>query len=228
MTGRGSRDAVRDRLGKERVFTVTRSRDEDGVVAINLVLVLAFALFAVIMLTNTTVRAAQIDDRVKKIRGEVKDVDVELTNVPQLDQTAVTAGEIDAATKNLERQATEIVGAAQSIDRTVSSILSNATSIDASVDTINPTLGSILGVVRSIDGGGAIGAGGVQRSGVAGINDRVLEVRRAVAGIKGDTGSILAQVGVGHGAPDGLGIHGHTNSIDCNVELSGDRCGLHQ
>ncbi|HSH58391.1 MAG TPA: hypothetical protein VK988_01890 [Acidimicrobiales bacterium] len=203
------------------------SRDEEGVVAINLVLVLAFALYAVIMLTNTTVRAAQIDDRVKKIRGEVFAVDTELTNVPQLDQTAATAAEIDTATKNLERQATEIVGAAQSIDRTVSFILSNATSIDASVDTINPTLGSILGVVRSIDGGGAIGAGGVQRSGVAGINDRVLEVRRAVAGIKGDTGSVLAEVGPGHGGPGGLSIHGHTNSIDCTVVFSGRICGAH-
>jgi len=206
---------------------MTGSRDEQGVVAINLVLVLAFALFAVIMLTNTTIRASQIDDRVKKIRGEVGQVDTELTNVPQLDQTAVTAGEIDAATKNLERQATEIAGAARSIDRTVSGILSNATSINSTVGSINPTLSSIQGVVRSIDGGAAIGPGGVQRSGVAGINDRVLEVRRAVAGIKGDTGSVLAQVGLGHEGPGGLSIHGHANSIDCIVLVSGTNCGLH-
>ncbi len=175
-----------------------RSRGEEGVVAINLVLVLAFALYAVIMLTNTTVQASQIDDRVKKIRGEVGQVDTELTNVPQLDQTAVTAGEIDVATKNLDRQAGEIVAAAQSIDRTVASILSNATSINSSVGSINPTLSSIQGVVRSIDGGGP-GAPGVQRSGVAGINDRVLDIRFAVADIKGDTGDVLAEVGLGHG-----------------------------
>jgi len=198
-------------------------RDQEGVVAINLVLVLAFALFAVIMLTNTTVRAGQIDDRVKKIRGEVFQVDTELTNVPQLDQTAATAAEIDTATKNLANQATDIVTAAQSIDRTVSSILSNATSINSSVGSINPTLSSIQGVVRSIDGGSL----GYPRSGVAGINGRVLEIRKAVAGIKGDTGSVLAQVGVGHGGPGGLSIHGHTNSIDCTVILGTNTCGNH-
>jgi hypothetical protein len=199
-----------------------RGRDQEGVVAINLVLVLAFALFAVIMLTNTTVRASQIDDRVKKIRGEVFQVDTELTNVPQLDQTAATAAEIDTATKNLANQATEIVTAAQSINRTVDGILSNATSINSSVGSINPTLSSIQGVVRAIDGG-SLGS----RTGVAGINSRVLDVRRAVAGIKGDTGSVLTQVGVGHGGPGGLSIHGHANSIDCTVVVSGTNCGAH-
>ena len=174
------------------------------------------------MLTNTTVRAAQNDDRVKKIRGEVLQVDTELTNVPQLDQTAATAAEIDTATKNLDRQAGEIVAAAQSIDRTVASILSNATSINSSVGSINPTLSSIQGVVRAIDGG-SLGS----RVGVAGINGRVLEIRRAVAGIKGDTGSVLAQVGLGHGGPGGLSIHGHADSIDCTVVLGGSACGRH-
>jgi len=201
------------------------SRDEEGVVAINLVLVLAFALFAVIMLTNTTLRASQIDQRVKKIRGEVGQVDTELTNVPKLDQTAATAAEIDVATKNLSNQATDIVTAAQSIDRTVSSILSNATSINSSVGSINPTLSSIRGVVTQIDGG-SLGS----RTGVAGINTRVRDVRLAVAGIKGDTGSVLAQVGVGHGGPGGLSIHGHANSIDCTVSGSvfpANNCGAH-
>ncbi len=221
LTGLSPR-AVEDESRKEGVRTMTRSHDEEGVVAINLVLVLAFALFAVIMLTNTTVRAAQIDDRVKKIRGEVFQVDTELTNVPQLDQTAVTAAEIDTATKNLDRQAGEIVTAAQSIDRTVASILSNATSINSSVGSINPTLSSIQGVVRAIDGG-SLGS----RVGVAGINTRVRDVRFAVAGIKGDTGSVLAQVGLGHGGPGGLSIHGHTNSIDCTVVVSGTNCGAH-
>jgi len=202
-----------------------QAREENGVVAINLVLVLSFALFAVIMLTNTTVKATQIDDRVKKIRGEVGQVDTELTNVPQLDQTAMVAGEIDVATKNLDRQAGEIVVAAQSIDRTVSSILSNATSINGTVGSINSTLGSIQGVVRSIDGG-SLGS----RFGAAGINTRLADIRRSVGGIKGDTGSVLAQVGLGHGGPGGNSIHGHANSIDCAPALQlprGTACGQH-
>jgi hypothetical protein len=202
-----------------------RAREENGVVAINLVLVLSFALFAVIMLTNTTVKATQIDDRVKKIRGEVGQVDTELTNVPQLDQTAIVAGEIDVATKNLDREAGDIVTSAKSIDRTVSSILSNATSINGTVGSINSTLGSIQGVVRSIDGG-SLGS----RFGAAGINTRLADIRRSVGGIKSDTGSILAQVGLGHGGPGGNSIHGHANSIDCSPALTivaGSNCGIH-
>lgn len=199
-----------------------QARDENGVVAINLVLVLAFALFAVIMLTNTTVKATQIDDRVKKIRGEVGQVDTELTNVPQLDQTAVTAGEIDVATKNLDRQAGEIVVAAQSIDRTVSSILSNATSINGTVGSINSTLGSIQGVVRSIDGGG-LGS----RAGAAGINTRLNNIRGSVRGIEGDTSDVVTEVGTGHLGGTPLSIHGHANSISCVALFLGPSCNTH-
>lgn len=206
-----------------------RNQGEDGVVAINLVLVLAFALFAVIMLTKTTVSASQIDDRVKKIRGETGQIDTELTNVPQLDQTAATAAEIDVATKNLANQATEIVNAAQSIDRTVVAILSNAQSINSSVGSINPTLSSIQGVARAIDGPG-LPSPGSRVPGVSGINGRVRDIRIAVAGIKGDTGSVLDQVGTGHAGPGGLSIHGHANSIDCTVSgllFPGTNCGAH-
>jgi hypothetical protein len=189
---------------------------EAGAVGVNLVLVLAFALFAVIILTWTTLSASQIDDRVKRIRGEVGRVDEELTNVPQLDQTSATAGEIDTATRNLSRQADEIKVTAQSIDRTDSSILSNATSINSTVGSIQGTLGAIQPLVRRID------------AGVAEINAEVLRIRGAVEGIKGDTGSVVAEVGVGHAG--GSSIHGHANNIDCApalVALNGTACGAH-
>ena len=190
-----------------------RTRDQSGVVAVNLVLVLSFALFAVIMLTRTTVAASQIDDRVKKIRGEVGTVDVELKNVPQLDQTSATAAQIDAATKNLSRQADEIRTVAQSINGTVSSILSNATSINATVGSIQGTLGAIQPIVRSIDGG------------VAAINARVSTVRRSVVGIKSDTGGVIGEVGPG--GP--FTIHGHANSIDCTLLIvGGSACDGHR
>ncbi len=191
------------------------AHDESGVVGVNLVLVIAFALFAVIMLTRTTVAASSIDDRVKKIRSEVGRVDEELTNVPQLDQTSATAAQIDQATRNLSRQADEIKVAAQSIDRTVSSILSNATSINGTVGSIQGSLGGIQSLVRPID------------AGVAAINARVARVRVHVGGIKGDTGAVLADVGPGHGGTGGASIHGHTNSISCTPLLRGgmDTCG---
>lgn len=186
--------------------------DQTGAVGVNLVLVLAFALFAVIQLTRTTVAADQIDDRVKKIRGEVGLVDEELTNVPQLDQTSGTAAEIDKATRNLSALANDIVTSARSIDTTVSSILSNATSINATVGSIGGSVGAIQPTVRSID------------AGVAAINARVARIRGSVAGIKADTGNVLADVGPGHGPT----IHGHANAIDCNPLLQllrGTNCG---
>ncbi len=207
------------RRGKAESMTTRRARDESGVVAVNLVLVLAFALFAVIMLTRTTVAASQIDDRVKKIRGEVGSVDEELNNVSLLDQTSATAAQIDTATRNLSRQAGEIVTLAKSIDRTVQGILSNATSINLTVGSIGGTVRSIQPTVRAID------------AGVAGINARVARVRFHVHGsansIKSDTGQVLAHVGPGHGSPlGGTSIHGHANSIDCRLRLVGSTaCG---
>ena len=189
-------------------------RDEAGIVAVNLVLVIAFALFAVIMLTRTTVAASSIDDRVKKIRSEVGTVDEELSNVPQLDQTAATAAEIDSTTRNLSRQAGEIVTAAQSIDRTVSAILSNATSINGTVGSIQSSLGGVQSVVRPID------------AGVAAINARVATIRRSVGGIRSDTVGVLGEVGPG--SP--FTIHGHANSIDCHGVLQlvgGTNCDSH-
>ncbi len=195
------------------------ARNQSGVVAVNLVLVIAFALFAVIMLTRTTVAASSIDDRVKKIRSEVGKVDEELTMVPQLDQTSATASQINDATRNLSRQADEIRATAQSIDRTVSSILSNATSINGTVGSIQSSLGGIQSIVRSID------------AGVAAINGRVETVRRHVNlnpdSIKNDTANVVAQVGLNHG---GSTIHGHANGIECATALQAlppNTCGLH-
>ncbi len=195
-----------------------RSWGEAGVVGANLAIVVAFALFAVIQLTRTTIAAEQIDKRVKVIVGEVEPIDEELNNVPILDEVGASAERILEAAGPLSGQAGDIITAAQSIDTKVSSILSNASSINGTVRSINGTASALQPVVRSIN------------DGVATINRQADQVIGLVRGIKGDTGNILANVGTaspaGHTFPGGKTIHGHANSIDCKIPLPGaSACG---
>jgi hypothetical protein len=86
-------------------------RDSRGVVGVNLVLVIAFALYAVIMLSRTTLAAKQIDDRVRVIVTEVGPG----SNVSRLDETqklntiGKTAEDILAAARPLSGQAQTIL-----------------------------------------------------------------------------------------------------------------------
>ncbi len=182
-------------------------RGEDGVVALTLAMTLAFALFAVIQLTRTTLAAQQIDDRVDVIVGEVDPIAEDLTNVPKLDETDRIARDILAAARPLAAQAQEINTIARSIDGTVSQIEGNATSINRTVVGIRGNVTNLEPVVRSIN------------DGVAAINGRVDRVIGLVAGIKVDLDNVLAEVGTrtpgGHGPVNNRTIHGHANDINC-------------
>ena len=195
-------------------LTVRRApRGEDGIVGVNLVLVLAFALFAVVMLTATTLSASQIDSRVKKINAEVETIDEELGAVPILDKTVNAAEEIRLSVEPLVGHAESIRDSANTINRTVDGINDSVNTINGTVAGIQGTAGAILNTVRSIDAGAAT------------INSQVARVRGLVGGIKADTGSVRPQVGPGHGFPGGgKSIHGHANSIDCSLGPGG-ACG---
>ncbi len=179
-----------------------------GVVGANLAITLAFALFAVIQLTRTTLAAEQIDDRVETIVGDVGEIDEELVNVPKLNETDRMAREILAAAQPLSAQANEILVTARSIDGTVSNILGNATSINGTVKGISGNLNNLRPVVRSIN------------DGVAAINLRADRAIALVAGIKVDLDNVLVEVGGGgpggHARPGGKTISGHANSINCS------------
>ncbi len=185
----------------------TSRRGEEGVVALTLAMTLAFALFAVIQLTRTTLAAQQIDDRVDVIVGEVDPIAQDLTNVPKLDETDKIASEILTAARPLAAQAQEINTVARSIDGTVTQIENNAISINRTVGGIRGNVTNLEPVVRSIN------------DGVAAINGRVDRVIGLVAGIKVDLDNVLAEVGTntpaGHRGA-GKTIHGHANSINCN------------
>ena len=131
---------------------VTRLREEHGVVAANLAITIAFALFAVIELTRTLLAANSIDDRVKVIVSEVAPINQDLDEVAKLDETARMAQEIQTAAQNLSGQAGRIVDVTASIDDTGSQILGAATSINGTVKGINGNVSDILGNVLDING----------------------------------------------------------------------------
>jgi len=179
---------------------ITRARGEHGVVAANLAITIAFALFAVIMLTRTLLAANSIDDRVKVIVGEVGPIDRDLDMVANLDETDRMAKEILTAAQNLSGQAGRIIDVTASIDSTGSDILATATSINGVVGSINGNVSGILGsvgpintnvreinsklaaldpVVDSIEGDGS-------QTGVSAINRRAMDIIALTTAIDND------------------------------------------
>lgn len=196
-----------------------RLRGQAGIVGLNLALVIAFALFAVIELSRVTLAAKQIDDRVEKITQDVGPG----SNVSQLGQTAVLndvaqkAEDILAAATPLSGQAGQILESVKSIDATASNILSNAEAIQPTAQSINSRLAELLPVVNSINGGSG-------RTGVSGINLRAQEAFGPVGGIQGDLATVISKAG-GPGAPAGT-IRASARSICLSPLLLGSTCAI--
>jgi hypothetical protein len=171
---------------------VRRLRAEHGVVGANLVIVIAFALFAVIQLTRTLLAASQIEDRVKVIVGEVGPIDTELDEVAKLDETARMAEEILAAAQPLSGQAGQIVDVTASIDGIGSNILSTVGSINGNVSNILGNVGPINSSARAINGDLSAILPEVREIdvGVAGINGRASAVIDQTIPIQGDLANI--------------------------------------
>jgi hypothetical protein len=171
-------------------------RSDRGIVGVNLVLVIAFALYAVIMLSRTTLAAKQIDDRVRVIVTEVGPG----SNVSRLDETqklntiGKTAEDILAAARPLSGQAQVILDTARSIDNTVSAINANANEINGVVKSINSTAASLLPTVQTIHGDDSLDT---ITGGVSAINQRADIAKPDVAGISDDLGQVLVRVGIG-------------------------------
>lgn len=195
---------------------------ERGAVGANLTIFLAFALYAVVQLTRTTLAAQQIDDRVDSIIVTTPAIAASLTNVPKLDETDRIAQEINVAAQNLSANLGLVVTAAGNIDNTVVGINESAAAINGSVLSIGGTVGGILSDVQQIGGtvGGIDGETRTIRQGVADINTRATRVIGQARTINADLANVLAVVG-GPAAGGGTGpggtpsIVGHANSI-CN------------
>jgi hypothetical protein len=175
------------------------ARRELGQAGIALIIVIAWALTAVVMLTRTLVSAQQIDRRVDSITNSLHEVHDETALVAELQKTEKTSAAILAAAKPLTGMLGVVDETAKHIDQTVGTIQPNAESINATVGSINGNVANILATARSIEGTLRIISGQATT-----INERVVT-------IKSDTGAIQDQT---NGTD---GIRDHT----CRLPLSG-------
>jgi methyl-accepting chemotaxis protein len=117
-----------------------------------LVVVIFWALAAVLMLTGTLINAREIDDTVEVINGEVNPIDKDLDNVKLAGETGRLTDRIRERARPLTGQLTDVIRIAGRIDRNAKSILGTAGEINQTAKTINGTVGSIGSNVQSIGG----------------------------------------------------------------------------
>ena len=204
-----------------------RFRDETGLAGQILVGVIAWALGAVLLLTNTLVAAQQIDNRVDRITHTVGPIDHDLDSVNLAAETNRVAGEIKAAAAPLSGQADQIIAATASIDTSAKSINgevqqigasvngidTNARSINGNVLEINKTVKDINGTARTISGT------------VNGIDGNVASIGGSVRGIGANLAAVLDTARLirgDHAAPGsgfGTGIAGINRRADAAIAL---------
>lgn len=207
--------------------------------AIMLVIVVLWALTAVIFLTGTLAAANDIEVRVGTINSALTPVNNKLNTVPVLMSVADNANKIRDAAANLSPTVGRIAESAGSIDsslkqvndavgpinKAVNQINGSVLEINKSVRAVAPNLVSVLGSVKSInanvhsiDGELAGTLDNVYniRSRVVLITDQVNDVIRSVRDIKGDTGYIRQQVGT---APFTGTINGNAFGIETSPLL---------
>jgi archaellum component FlaC len=203
-----------------------RFSDESGLAGKILVGVIAWALGAVLLLTNTLVAAQQIDTRVDRITHTVGPIDHNLDSVALAVQTNKTAGEIRVAAEHLSAQAGQVVdatqsidGSAKSIDTTVGQIGEAVKGIDASARSIN---GNVLDINKSVKD--INGTAKTISSTVNGISGNVTAIGGSVNGISGSLSAVLdvvKQIRGDHAAtgPSGVGIAAINRRADAIIGL---------
>ncbi|MFN2479422.1 MAG: hypothetical protein ABR615_09670 [Pseudonocardiaceae bacterium] len=184
-----------------------------------LVIVILWALTAVIFLTGILAAANRIESRVGQINSSLTPINTNLNTVPVLSKVSDTASQIRDAAANLSPTVGRIADSAGSIDtslkqvndsvgpinKSVKAINASVLQINQSVATIGPNLVAVRGLtgtinasVHSIDGelAGTLNDVYDIKGRVTLINDEAEDVNRTAQGIKGDTASISAIVGV--------------------------------
>jgi hypothetical protein len=183
-----------------------------------LVIVVLWALTAVIFLTGILAAANRINNRVGVINAALTPINSKLNTVPVLAKVSNTADQIREAAANLSPTIGRIVESASSIDSTLKQVNDAVGPINKSAKAINgsvleihnsvsqiaPKLVTILGSattinhhVHSIDGELAATLDNVYdiRSRVALVTGQADDIIRTAADIRGDTGFIRRVVG---------------------------------
>jgi nicotinate-nucleotide pyrophosphorylase len=172
---------------------------ELGQAGLALIIVIAWALTAVVMLTRTLVSAEQIDRKVNSITGNLHEVERETDVVSELVKTEKTSAAILEAAKPLTGMLKVVDDAAKNIDSTAKRIDPNAKSINSTVVSINGHVANILSTARSIE------------NTLKTITGQAVNIRQTVDTIKTDTRNIQIQTNGTNG------IRAHT----CAIVLSG-------
>ncbi len=185
---------------------------------IMLVIVILWALTAVIFLTGTLAAANRIESRVGQINASLTPINSKLNTVPVLAKVSDSANQIRDAAVNLSPTVGRVADSASSIDtslkqvndaigpinKSAKQINASVLQINQSVAAINPGLTSVRGLagtinasVHSIDGelAGTLNNVYDARGRAVLINDGVDDVIRTARSIKGDTASISAILG---------------------------------
>ncbi|MGI8412119.1 MAG: hypothetical protein ACR2QA_06415 [Solirubrobacteraceae bacterium] len=160
-----------------------------GLAGFVLVLVILWALAAVLMLTGTLTNARQINRRVKLVNAQVDPIDKNLRFVKLAATTAKVSGEIKARAMPLTGEAAQIVTLVGSINSKGTSILNRAHSINGLVNTINGSVRVINGTVHTINRTANTINGTVQS-----INSNVNSIGGNVQSVSGSVASVGAHV----------------------------------
>jgi hypothetical protein len=168
-------------------------RSDRGQAGIALIIVIAWGLVSVLMLTRTLVAAESIDRHVDVITSEVGEIKGETSLVAELVRTEQTASDILTAANPITGQLETIDGTAKNINSTFTVILPTAQEIGGLVTVINGQVQEILTTASIIEDTLSV------------ITDQAISINSLVKQIKADTGAILADT-----AP----IRYHTCRID--------------
>lgn len=185
----------------------------NGLPALMLVIIIFWALSAVLMLTSTLGSANRIDERVKVINSDVSPIDSELDTVPILVEVSGTAsdiltaaapltgglekvvedvGTIDANAKTILETATQINGKVKEINTSANEINTSVNSIGPAISSIEATANEINGTVNSINGKFVAVTGLVLdiQDNLVGISGQVDVLTGQITELKADTGTI--------------------------------------
>lgn len=172
-------------------------RSDRGQAGIALIIVIAWALSAVLILTRTLVAAQEINNKVTVITGDLSSSKHDTSYVAQLNMTEQTASSILAAAQPLTGQLAVVQTTAAHIDQQVDGIT-------PPVQTINSTVHTIRGQVSSI---------------LNAVNGGPTSIEQKLAAIKGTQSSVILS--------DVVKIKADTGNIVNNVVgIEGDFCGL--
>jgi len=203
-------------------------RGETGLAGKLLVGIVAWALGAVLLLTNTLVAAQQINTRVDRITHTVGPIDHDLDSVALAVQTNETAQKILTAAKPLSGQADQIIqvtasidGSAKSINTAVARIGDSVKGIDANAQAINGTVLDINKTVKDINGTAKTISGTVN-----GIDGNVASIGGSVHSIADRLGAVLDTARLirgDHATPGagefGAGVAGINRRADAVIAL---------